>query len=89
MTQLLDIARQFHSTHNGQANGAAEVLSDREQEVAALVRDGLTYREVGDALFISAKTVEHHVTRIRNKLGAKNRRELERALEDIDLTSAR
>ncbi|WP_439658699.1 LuxR C-terminal-related transcriptional regulator [Lentzea sp. HUAS TT2] len=81
MTQLLDIARQFQGTNSGQ--GGAEVLSDREQEVAALVRDGLTYREVGDALFISAKTVEHHVTRIRNKLGAKNRRELERALEDM------
>ncbi|MFD4639013.1 LuxR C-terminal-related transcriptional regulator [Lentzea sp. NPDC058436] len=88
MTQLLDIARQFHGP-NGQGGTAAEVLSEREQEVAALVRDGLTYREVGDALFISAKTVEHHVTRIRNKLGAKNRRELERALEDVDLSSAR
>ena len=82
MTQLLDIARQFHGT-----NGGPEVLSEREQEVAALVRGGLTYREVGDALFISAKTVEHHVTRIRNKLGVKNRRELERALADFDLTT--
>ncbi|SER49384.1 helix-turn-helix transcriptional regulator [Lentzea albida] len=89
MTQLLDIARQFHGTNGGQGNGGAEVLSDREQEVAALVRDGLTYREVGDALFISAKTVEHHVTRIRNKLGARNRRELERALEDVSLPAAR
>ncbi|MDX8054481.1 LuxR C-terminal-related transcriptional regulator [Lentzea sp. BCCO 10_0798] len=89
MTQLLDIARQFHGTNGGQGHGGAEVLSEREQEVAALVRNGLTYREVGDALFISAKTVEHHVTRIRNKLGAKNRRELERALEDIDLTTTR
>ncbi|MCX2953644.1 LuxR C-terminal-related transcriptional regulator [Lentzea sp. NEAU-D7] len=89
MTQLLDIARQFHGTNGGRGDGGADVLSDREQEVAALVRDGLTYREVGDALFISAKTVEHHVTRIRNKLGAKNRRELERALEDIDLSPAR
>ncbi|SMC52822.1 LuxR C-terminal-related transcriptional regulator [Lentzea albidocapillata] len=89
MTQLLDIARQFHGSNSGQGSTGAEVLSDREQEVAALVRDGLTYREVGDALFISAKTVEHHVTRIRNKLGAKNRRELERALEDVDLMTAR
>ncbi|MCR3754574.1 LuxR C-terminal-related transcriptional regulator [Lentzea californiensis] len=89
MTQLLDIARQFHGTNGGKGNSGAEVLSEREQEVAALVRDGLTYREVGDALFIAAKTVEHHVTRIRNKLGAKNRRELERALEDIDLTTAK
>ncbi|MEV6717378.1 helix-turn-helix transcriptional regulator [Lentzea sp. NPDC051208] len=87
MTQLLDIARQFHGTNGGRGNGGPEVLSEREQEVAALVRDGLTYREVGDALFISAKTVEHHVTRIRNELGAKNRRELERALADVDLTA--
>ncbi|RDI19310.1 helix-turn-helix transcriptional regulator [Lentzea flaviverrucosa] len=85
MTRLLDIARQFHGS-GGQSSGGAQVLSEREQEVAALVRDGLTYREVGDALFISAKTVEHHVTRIRNKLGAKNRRELERALADVDLS---
>ncbi|GLZ32038.1 helix-turn-helix transcriptional regulator [Lentzea sp. NBRC 105346] len=88
MTQLLDIARQFHGTP-GQGAAGAEGLSDREQEVAALVRDGLTYREVGDALFISAKTVEHHVTRIRNKLGAKNRRELVRALEDVDLSAVK
>ncbi|MFD9701582.1 LuxR C-terminal-related transcriptional regulator [Lentzea sp. NPDC059081] len=87
MTQLLDIARQFHGTTRGEAG--ADGLSEREQEVAALVRDGLTYREVGDTLFISAKTVEHHVTRIRNKLGAKNRRELERALADVDLPLAR
>ncbi|WP_177229668.1 helix-turn-helix transcriptional regulator [Lentzea albida] len=85
MTRLLDIARQFHCG-GGQSSGGAAVLSEREQEVAALVRDGLTHREVGDALFISAKTVEHHVTRIRDKPGAKNRHELERALEDVDLS---
>ncbi|WP_157529013.1 helix-turn-helix transcriptional regulator [Nocardia sp. NRRL S-836] len=89
MTRLLDIARQYHATPGGQDNAGTDVLSEREQEVAALVRDGLTYREVGDALFISAKTVEHHVTRIRNKLGAKNRRELERVLETADLSAAK
>ncbi|USX52306.1 helix-turn-helix transcriptional regulator [Lentzea sp. HUAS12] len=85
MTQLLDIARQFHGG-GGESSGGAAVLSEREQEVAALVRDRLTHREVGDALFISPKTVEHHVIRIRDKLDAKNRRELERAVEDVDLS---
>lgn len=51
-------------------------LSEREQQVARLVLDGLTYREVGDRLFISAKTVEHHVARMRQRLGSTNRREL-------------
>jgi DNA-binding CsgD family transcriptional regulator len=52
------------------------ILSDREREVAALVVAGLTYKQVGDRLFISAKTVEHHVARMRQKLGATSRAEL-------------
>ncbi|WP_406080800.1 LuxR C-terminal-related transcriptional regulator [Micromonospora sp. NBC_00858] len=51
-------------------------LSDREYEVAELVLAGLTYREIGDRLFISAKTVEHHVARMRNRLNCANRTEL-------------
>lgn len=54
----------------------AGVLSEREQEVARLVLDGLTYREVADRLFISAKTVEHHMARIRQRLGCANRSEV-------------
>jgi DNA-binding CsgD family transcriptional regulator len=52
------------------------VLSDREREVAVLVLGGMTYKQVGDRLFISAKTVEHHVARMRQKLGATSRAEL-------------
>jgi len=51
-------------------------LSDREREVALLVVAGQTYREVGSQLFISAKTVEHHVSRMRQRLGASNRSDL-------------
>jgi DNA-binding CsgD family transcriptional regulator len=40
------------------------------------VLTGLTYKEIGAQLFISAKTVEHHVARIRRRLGATSRREL-------------
>ena len=52
------------------------MLSEREREVAALVLAGLTYKQVGDRLFISAKTVEHHVARMRQKLGSTSRAEL-------------
>ncbi|UYP18436.1 LuxR C-terminal-related transcriptional regulator [Rhodococcus sp. Z13] len=51
-------------------------LSEREAQVADLVVSGLTYREVGNHLYISAKTVEHHVARIRRRLGAGSRSEL-------------
>jgi DNA-binding CsgD family transcriptional regulator len=52
------------------------VLSGREQEVARLMLAGRTYREIGSQLFISAKTVEHHVSRIRKRVGAANRSDL-------------
>ncbi|ATL72433.1 hypothetical protein CRH09_38105 [Nocardia terpenica] len=52
------------------------VLSEREREVAELVLLGLTYREIGARLYISSKTVEHHVARIRRRIGAGSRSEL-------------
>jgi DNA-binding CsgD family transcriptional regulator len=58
-------------------------LSEREQQVARLVLSGLTYREVGDRLFISAKTVEHHVARMRQRLGSTSRRELLDQLREL------
>lgn len=51
-------------------------LSEREADVARLVADGHTYKEIGAQLFISAKTVEHHVARIRQRLGAGSRAEM-------------
>nr|WP_245551225.1 helix-turn-helix transcriptional regulator [Nocardia paucivorans] len=51
-------------------------LTDREQEIAELVLLGLTYREIGARLYISAKTVEHHIARIRHRIGAGSRAEL-------------
>lgn len=52
------------------------VLSEREREVVDLLLIGLTYRAIGERLFISAKTVEHHVARIRRRIGAQTRSEM-------------
>jgi DNA-binding CsgD family transcriptional regulator len=58
------------------ATTSGPVLSDREREVAELLLLGMPYREIGAQLFISAKTVEHHVARIRRRLGAESRSEM-------------
>ncbi|NUP58892.1 MAG: helix-turn-helix transcriptional regulator [Pseudarthrobacter sp.] len=54
----------------------ASGLSEREKEVARLVLEGKTYREIGEAIYISPRTAEHHIARIRRRLGAENRSDL-------------
>ena len=53
--------------------GGQTSLSRRELEVAELVRQGLTNREVAKALFVSERTAENHVQHILTKLGLANR----------------
>jgi len=48
-------------------------LSGREREILVKLVDGLTNVEIGDALFISEKTVRNQLTRIFGKLGVSNR----------------
>ncbi len=55
--------------------GPATTLTARELEVLALVAVGHTNREIGDRLFISAKTASVHVTHAMDKLGALSRYE--------------
>ncbi len=50
-------------------------LSPREREVLALVGEGRTNRQIGDALFISDKTASVHVTHILVKMGVSSRTE--------------
>jgi DNA-binding CsgD family transcriptional regulator len=50
-------------------------LTPREREVLAHLAEGRTNRQIGEALFVSPKTVELHVSRILDKLGAKTRGE--------------
>jgi DNA-binding CsgD family transcriptional regulator len=48
-------------------------LSHREQEVAALVAQALTNREIAERLVVSVRTVEAHVAHIRDKLALRSR----------------
>jgi DNA-binding CsgD family transcriptional regulator/tetratricopeptide (TPR) repeat protein len=53
----------------------ADPLTPRERSVLALVAEGGTNRQVGQALFISEKTVSVHLSRVMAKLGAASRTE--------------
>jgi DNA-binding NarL/FixJ family response regulator len=60
----------------------AEGLSAREREVLQLVARGLSYKDIGEQLFISPKTVENHTRNILDKLHLSRKNELMRyALE--------
>lgn len=50
-------------------------LTARERQVLSLVRQGLTNSQIGERLYISAKTAEHHLSRVLAKLGARTRAE--------------
>jgi predicted ATPase/DNA-binding CsgD family transcriptional regulator len=56
--------------------GSAIELSRREREVAMLVAEGLTNRQIADRLFIAERTAEGHVEQIRNKLGFTSRSQI-------------
>lgn len=85
--RLLACARELHPTdqqrrpapteETSSADSARtapeEVLSEREIEVARLVLQGKTYAEIGEAIFISPRTAEHHIAHIRHRLGATSR----------------
>lgn len=58
------------------ATGAVEALSRREREVLPLLAEGLSNGEIAQRLFITPKTVEHHVTSILGKLGLRTRAEV-------------
>ncbi|MEO6085443.1 MAG: AAA family ATPase [Umezawaea sp.] len=61
--------------------GASEdVLTSSEQRVAGMAVDGLTNREIAEALFVTPRTVEVHLTSAYRKLGIGGRAQLANAL---------
>jgi DNA-binding NarL/FixJ family response regulator len=49
-----------------------------ETRIAALVRDGLTNREIGTRLYVSPRTVQTHVSHILQKTSLRSRVEIAR-----------
>lgn len=90
--RLLSVARELHPNDGVRAARVPEdpsstvkraddspggiVLSERERDVARLVLQGKTYAEIGQTIFISPRTAEHHIAHIRRRLGATSRSDL-------------
>ena len=85
MPRALAAAVMEHFAHGGggqDGDVALSSLSSREHEVLRLLEAGMTDREIADALIISTRTVESHVSAVLRKLGVRNRAEAARRYRD-------
>jgi DNA-binding NarL/FixJ family response regulator len=78
--RALGIHRGPREAHRDVDYGWAS-LTVTEVRIAALVRDGLTNREIGTRLFVSPRTVQSHVSHILQKTGLRSRVEIARFAE--------
>ena len=64
------------------ATARTRTLTRREREVAKLVAQGLTNRQIAEELFVSERTVDHHVSNILKKLNLSSREQVASRLRD-------
>jgi two-component system NarL family response regulator len=72
------LLREYAGSSRGEGTSARPLITRREQEILRLVSQGLTDKEIGGQLFISARTVQNHLTKVREKTGLGRRSELAR-----------
>jgi DNA-binding CsgD family transcriptional regulator len=80
-------ARELFATGEKVRGCGAETrdqLTEREAQIARLARDGLSNPEIGARLFLSARTVEYHLSKVYSKMDIGGRHELDRALSCVD-----
>jgi DNA-binding CsgD family transcriptional regulator len=85
--RALGIRRGSREAHRDADFGWAS-LTATENRITALVRDGLTNREIGTRLFVSPRTVQTHVSHILQKTGLRSRVEIARAAPDMAIAPA-
>jgi DNA-binding CsgD family transcriptional regulator len=63
---------------------ALAVLTPQEQQIARLVAQGLSNRDIGERLFLSPRTISTHLYRIYPKINVRSRAELARVITSSD-----
>ncbi len=77
--RLLSIAAEELAVAGGQPRrsyGRSQELTAQERRVATIAANGLTNKEIAERLYVSVKTVDHHLSSIYRKLGVNSRRGL-------------
>lgn len=72
------LLREYSSGRRGEPSSLRPLLGPREVEILRLVAQGHTDNEIGAQLYISPRTVQNHLTSIRDKTGLRRRSELAR-----------
>jgi DNA-binding CsgD family transcriptional regulator len=66
------------------ARTGVDSLTPSERRVARMAADGQTNREIGQALFVTSKTIEMHLSSVYRKLGITSRSELPRVMVSVE-----
>jgi DNA-binding CsgD family transcriptional regulator len=74
MLRSLGVSARARADTKGR--NAPDVLSRREREVVPLIAEGLSNAEIAKLLFVTPKTIEHHVTNILGRLDLRTRTEI-------------
>jgi DNA-binding NarL/FixJ family response regulator len=80
------LLREYSKTTRGEQSALRPLLGEREHEVLRLVASGHTDQEIAAKLYISPRTVQNHLTRVREKTGLRRRAELTRWAMEHALT---
>lgn len=85
--RLQRIALQELAVAGGRRSKGSNIgsLTAQEVRVSELAAEGITNKQIAQQLYISAKTVDHHLSRIYSKLGINSRRELMKVWRDHKL----
>jgi len=80
------LLKEYSRATRGETSHLRPLLGDREHEVLRLVAGGSTDKEIAQILYISPRTVQNHLTRVREKTGLRRRAELTRWAMEHALT---